>query len=222
MPISQADAQQAREIKENVRAGRINGSYSAGQPGNPGFQVYANAGGFGTRILPAAARNETYYEYQLGTATAPAAGFGAGAGPAGMRRLVLLVSPVQRFDIRTFCHVPNVVPGGGGPAVPTAVALPISGDLQPLMLLRTNQTQGAGLVSPYVRAAGLAHTLLAPGVGEEFRTIERQLTGAPRNRYHLPVGNSNVTLYFVGSHRTTYLIHEAYYTDDHYVSFTKV
>jgi hypothetical protein len=224
MPISPADARQASEIKDNVRAGRLNGANGPGQPGNPGFQVYENAGGHVAQILAPAARNQTYYEYQLGSAAVPAAGFGAGAGVHGVRRLVLLVSPVPHFDILEFCHVAIVPPDppAHGPAAPRAFRLPISAAYPALMTLRTKETEGAVVNPPYGPLAQLAHNLLAPVPPQEFRTLPCTLTGTPHNREHLPAGQSNVTIYFKGSRRTTYQIHHAYYSDDHYESFTKI
>lgn len=214
MPISRADADEARTIKANVTAGRLNGSNGPGMPGNPGFQEYANAGGHGATILPAAAGNEAYYEYRLGGAVAPAAGFGAGAGAAGIRRMVLLVSPIRRFDILDFCHIPAT----GGGAAPAAIRLPMSASYPALLTLRTNQTEGAAVNPPYAGPAALADAVLA--AGQELRTIQRTLTGPPRNRENVPTAPTNITLYFRANRRTTYQIHRSYYTDDHYVSFS--
>lgn len=220
MPLSAADRREISDIKQAVRGGRLNA-------GNPGFQAYGNAGGHGTTILPRAARNQSYYEYQIGGAVAPAGGFAAGAGAAGVRRLVMLVSPVSTNHIRQLCHVlPGpAVPAGAPPAPPVAVNLPISAAYPSIMQLRNSAPHGAAISA--VGAAGrpaddaCAETFLAPAGNEEVRSITHTFPARaypPASR--LPAAGVTKKIYFKREIVVTYNIHASYFTDDHYRTFS--
>ena len=214
MGLSSLDISEIRNIKQSVLGGRLNA-------GNPGFQVYSNTGGHVSTRLPPAPTGQTYYEYQVGAAVAPAAGFAAGAGVAGVKRLVLLISESQASEI-TGNRVCYVNPG----PPPIAVGLPFSADYQTLLELRNKKKPdfGEALARPLNEADQVASNFLAPLAGEELRKIRQHKF--PAKRYPaaagLPAAGGTKDLYFKRRIETKYTIHKAYFSDDHYQSFSNV
>ena len=212
MGLSASDRTQIRDIKQSVLGGRLNA-------GNPGFDTYNKTGGHGSSRLPPAPGGQTYYEYRIGSATAPAAGFANRAGEAGVRRLVLLVSESQRKLMagNGVCYVHP-----GPPAV--AIALPFSGDYPSLLSLRQNTPDGMALTLPALPNSPdyLASNQLRPVGTEQVRKLAHTF---PAKRYsatsQLPAAGCIREIYFKRSVDTKYMIHKSYFSEDHYQGFSE-
>jgi hypothetical protein len=217
MGLSSSDRVAITDIRQSVLGGRLNA-------GNPGFQVYGNTGGHVSTRLPPAPKGQTYYEYRIGAAVAPAGGFAGVAGAAGMKRLVLLISESQQSDIvgEKVCYVAQAPPVPG-PAF-KAVGLPFSGDYPGILSLRQRKSEGTALPPlPLNDEDKAAYNYLNPVAGEEVRTATLTFPPGryPRNS-ELPPGGGTKKLYFKRKLVTKYTIHQTYFSPDHYTSFSSV
>ena len=213
MKLSAEDQAQIREIKQTVRGGRIDA-------GNPGHQVYHNAGGHGGQKLPPAPTGQAYHEYRLGGATRPAAGFQEGRGAAGARRLVMLFSQVEEQEIvgTAVCHAVQ----GAQPNTWNAIKLNFSGDYPSLLTMRQRGISGTE-VPPAAQGPKEKACAAALGVQQGAVLCRVDHTFPPRKypaSANLPAAGGMKTIYFLRKTKTRNEIHRAWVTDDHYTTFS--